>query len=584
MAEDKYQSFIDAAESSQATAVDAGPGPVDKYQSFIDANSTPDPGPTPSVQGDKYQSFIDSEGGGTDTGDTGTPLTDKALRETEQFNAQPAEIAKLASEPAAPSTPFSRGVERTLEGVIPRTWGGAGKMAAEMVGGFVSPITMEDVQTAKNVGKVIGGAPIEETFQEKPFTKYTTEDWVAFGTQRGVDALMAIPMFKALRPKVQAKVIEQAKAEPEPAAQAEPAEPEFTGRAFTEPTTARVQGVETADVTRTILDRRNELINEGQQLGQQVDLLRKAGQPIHPALEDRIAQINEELNRPATGDLERSFPEGGEPDASSITSATSITEPEIRTQVGEETPLRQQGEVAGAQGEEFSGGAATEEGLHPEVGISEARTEAELGPGSVEPGVGAEMGSGLKFGRKYINEGGDPRLPIRRAESTGLVGKNSVGIVHAELERLRQLRTDAAAALEASPGDPVLQQAFDAADTAQRAWRKELQPVLTKASDALQEAYAASTPQADPSTYQGLSDLFDSHYKGAKEVTPEMRTAMAKGAKGVREGRAIANDSMAEVEQHLAKQMKGKKIMTPEELNADLQRELETQFKDCVLG
>ena len=182
------------------------------------------------------------------------------------------------------------------------------------------------------------------------------------------------------------------------------------------------------------------------------------------------------------------------------------------------------------------------------------------------------MGSGLAHGRDYINKGGDPRLPIRRANTSGLVGKNEVGIVHAELERLRAERNAAATALEANPTDPVLQQNFSVADDAQRAWRKELQPVLTKASDALKEAHAASMPDADAGTYQGLADLMDEHFKGQREITPEMRTAMAKAAKGVRETRDIANGEMGKVEETLTKRMGGKKVMTPEELDADLRK------------
>ncbi len=223
-------------------------------------------------------------------------------------------------------------------------------------------------------------------------------------------------------------------------------------------------------------------------------------------------------------------------------------------------------------------------GVPKDRGISQAKTEAELGAGSVEPGIGAELGSGIEYGRDFINKGGDPRLPIRRATTTGLVGKNEVGIVHAELERLRGERSKAAQALEANPDDPELQKSFSEADNAQRAWRKELQPVLTKASDTLREAYAGSAPDADPGTYQGLADIFDEHFKGERQVTPEMRTEMAKAAKGVQRVRQSANDEMKNVEDTLVKQIKGGKVMSPIELDADLKSVLEGEFKNCVVG
>jgi hypothetical protein len=149
---------------------------------------------------------------------------------------------------------------------------------------------------------------------------------------------------------------------------------------------------------------------------------------------------------------------------------------------------------------------------------------------------------------------------------------------------LRGERVAAAQALEADPLNPQLQQDFTNADNAQRAWRRELQPVLTKASDTLREAYASSTPPGDPGTYQGLADLFDEHFKGQLEVTPEMRTAMAKAAKGVSETRNLANTEMKAVEDTLTKRLRGKKVMTPEELDADLKSVLADVFKDCVVG
>jgi hypothetical protein len=216
----------------------------------------------------------------------------------------------------------------------------------------------------------------------------------------------------------------------------------------------------------------------------------------------------------------------------------------------------------------------------PDIGISQARTEAELGQGSVEPGVGAELGSGLDYGRNYINQGGDPRLPIRRALKSGLVGKNEVGIVHAELERLRGIRNQAAQVAEQNRGDALAQQAFQSADNAQRAWRKELQPVLTKASDALREAYAESGAH-DVGTYDGLSNLVDEHFKGKLDLTPEDRTALQKAAKTVDDARKSTAKSVDRAVEETGK--RAKRIMSPDELTADLASELNNAFKDCVL-
>ena len=64
--------------------------------------------------------------------------------------------------------------------------------------------------------------------------------------------------------------------------------------------TARFEGLAeeptTAELTREALDRRQELVNEAQRLGEQQRLMRKAGQPAAAALlQDRINEINAEL-------------------------------------------------------------------------------------------------------------------------------------------------------------------------------------------------------------------------------------------------------------------------------------------------
>ncbi len=270
--------------------------------------------------------------------------------------------------------------------------------------------------------------------------------------------------------------------------------------------------------------------------------------------------------------------QGGEVNASGQSSTTGVSSGEVRGAVDETPPLRQQGETAPVQGD--VGSSQAQQAAETPVGISQARTEAELGAGSVVPGVGSEMGSGLDYGRKYINAGGDPRLPIRRATSSGLVGKNEVGIVHAELERLRGERDVAAAAAEANPGDPVAQQNLANADNAQRAWRQELQPVLTKASDALREAYTEST-HPDVGTYAGLSNLMDEHFNGQHDITPQDRTTLQRVAKTVTDARtktAKSVDSAVE-----ATSRKVKNVMSPDQLKADLAGVLKDEFSNCIL-
>jgi len=124
--------------------------------------------------------------------DSPTPQTDSAL----------AQLNKLAQ---TPSPPFLHGVEEAVKGLIPKSIGAAGKM----IGESITPVTgaVEDViQAGKNVAQVAQGAPIEQTFQEKSFDQYTTEDWGKFVGQMGIQAAMAIPAFKGLRPEVRARI------------------------------------------------------------------------------------------------------------------------------------------------------------------------------------------------------------------------------------------------------------------------------------------------------------------------------------------------------------------------------------------
>lgn len=103
--------------------------------------------------------------------------------------------------------------------------------------------------------------------------------------------------------------------------------------------------------------------------------------------------------------------EGGEEDASRIRSTTQIPEREVRTQVGEETPLRQQGPPAGTRGEPVAEAAGVQQQPGSGVGdvVAPAPQEVSHAPGA---GTGQveqlpywlkeEMGRrGLKTGRIF---------------------------------------------------------------------------------------------------------------------------------------------------------------------------------------
>jgi hypothetical protein len=83
---------------------------------------------------------------------------------------------------------------------------------------------------------------------------------------------------------------------PPPTAEA-PVAPE--ARAFTEPAIAQPQPLQTADVTRAILDQRNALINEAQTLRQQAEVSKAVSGTVPDTIQQRIGEINLELNQPS---------------------------------------------------------------------------------------------------------------------------------------------------------------------------------------------------------------------------------------------------------------------------------------------
>lgn len=184
-----------------------------------------------------------------------TPATDAAVAYGQRMGLD------LSPEQIQTGNRFVSGAVKGLGELVPRSIGAAARMIGESATPVVGGIE-EIYQTGKDIGKVAGGAPVEKTFQEKPFNQYTAEDWGRFVAQRGVDAAMAIPLFRGLRPEIRANIIQ-----------------------------------------------------------------------------------------------------GGEvTDASKITSATGATQPEVRLQVDEETPLRQQGETPEAQPQEEIAQPTTEGG------------------------------------------------------------------------------------------------------------------------------------------------------------------------------------------------------------------------------
>jgi thioredoxin reductase len=205
---------------------------------FSDLGGTPVNTPTPGAAdfSDLGGKFV---GGGEEPSPTpppSTPATNQAVSEAASPPAQPAsgfggwlnrEIKQMedwnkrnvppyemtnqemidAVAKAKKEHPFMYGAAESVAEAIPTTPG-----ALAMTGiGFI-PVTqsVQDISGAyQNIQKAAGGAPMS-SFAGKPFNEFNTEDWGRFVGQMGLQAAMAIPIFRGLRPAIKAHIMEQA--------------------------------------------------------------------------------------------------------------------------------------------------------------------------------------------------------------------------------------------------------------------------------------------------------------------------------------------------------------------------------------
>lgn len=174
------------------------------------------------------------------------------------------------------------------------------------------------------------------------------------------------------------------------------------------------------------------------------------------------------------------------------------------------------------------------------IGVAERYVE-EQQPGTVVPGTREDAAYWRGRGADYINAGGDPRMPIRAA-GAGHTSPYNVGIVSAEYARLEQLRRNAGAALEERPNEPALQKQYDETAQATQAWRREMQPVLTKAGESL-AAIQGEMP-VDLSTFDGLHAKA-MELNGGHELTPGQKAQLMKRAGTAKKIKAYETDAVA---------------------------------------
>lgn len=212
------------------------------------------------------------------------------------------------------------------------------------------------------------------------------------------------------------------------------------------------------------------------------------------------------------------------------------------------------------------------------VGVAE-RYREEQQPGSVIPGVGRTSTEARDWGHNFINKGGNPYDLVNQKGQKRELWQD-VGGVRAEYERLANEKRGAEAALESDPNNHKLQDNLFQADEAQRKWSKDMQPVLTRAGDALRAA-TRSYPR-EINSFSDFTDILHDNFGGDVELTPAKRAEIQKAVKGIKNVNQEANLARQQVTNTAVKKAGGR-TFSFDELKADLGSTVEQLLKDCIL-
>jgi hypothetical protein len=363
---------------------------------------------------------------------------------------------------------------------------------------------------------------------------------------------------------------EPAKVEPQTQRyqQSEPTEQEVQAANATgpEPAPAPEEATEPAPSVREALSLDElRLMRERNDLRLSADIAKRATGSVPGVIDERISAINDELDNIANQHLDttQAVPEGAfdtlrEPLNLEVPEFKPQNEPRPADQAVEQQPGQQPAPAerpVGVEGQE-----QPDTGRTDNIGVAERYATEELGPDAVTPGTRQNADYWRQKGRDYINAGQDPRMPIRAAVA-GHVSPRNVGIVSAEYERLTQNRRQAADLLEQRPSDPQAQQGFQAADQAARAWRQEMQPVMTRGGEAM--AAMQGEHPVDPTTFDGLHQMaMDAN--GGKEPTPVQKAELMKRAGVGRKLRTSEGEAVAARDAIIQKTLPKARPATPE--------------------
>jgi hypothetical protein len=159
-------------------------------------------------------------------------------------------------------------------------------------------------------------------------------------------------------------------------------------------------------------------------------------------------------------------------------------------------------------------------------------------------------------------------MPIRAAQA-GHVSPRNVGIVTAEHERLTQLKRQAADALETNPANPELQKTFKDASDAWQSWRREMQPVLTRAGETL--GAAIGEHPVDLGTFDGLHTKA-MELNGGRELTPGEKAGLMKRAGFAKQVRTAEAQSVDRLQREIDRTLPRRAVPTEQEMAAEVEK------------
>ena len=249
-------------------------------------------------------------------------LEDIAGRLGMQTAEEPREAGPIIPKEYFPAYQLGRGAEY-LAGKVPEgfprqaleAYGGYMKGIGEATAGFTSPQNAALVPLAQGklatglisgifLGQAIEGTPEQwEAFKQADSLSDKVRIATGMGFSYALPGLGALHAASGLRPGlegIRARLREATPTEttevlPTPEVSAEPPRVEGTPQAARFQGEVREEPPSTADLTREALDRRQELVNEAAQLGDQMNLLQEQGLPIPRVIQDRVDAINAEL-------------------------------------------------------------------------------------------------------------------------------------------------------------------------------------------------------------------------------------------------------------------------------------------------